>query len=133
MVSCAAITVNVLAGLLLTPVLSFRGLALGTSVAALVNGALLVWLLARALDGLAARQLLQTAAKTTVAALAMAVVSISVERIASAAAGQGLAGQAVALTASIGAGLVTLAIGARALRVHEFNRALSMIADRLRN
>ena len=52
-----AIAVNVVASLALVRAIGFRGLALGTSIAALVNAALLLGLLRRRLGGLDGRRL----------------------------------------------------------------------------
>jgi len=54
--------------------------ALSTSIAALINGAALVWLLRAPLDGVDGRHLLLTLVKTFAAAAAMAAVAVGVER-----------------------------------------------------
>ena len=51
-VSTCTIAVNIVLSLALVRTLGFRGLALGTSLAALANGALLILLLRRRLDGI---------------------------------------------------------------------------------
>src|SRR5688572_4518241 len=71
-VSAASIGVNIVASVVLVRLLGFRGLALGTSIAALVHGVLLLTLLRRRLDGLEGRRLALTFAKVLVASTAMA-------------------------------------------------------------
>jgi putative peptidoglycan lipid II flippase len=109
----------------LVVVLGFRGLALGTSIAALANGAVSLWLLHRRLGGIHLRHLGITFAKVTASATAMAWVShtlyhwpgmFSTER--------SVAMQAIRLIAAIGLGMVTLAIGGKLLRLREFDEGL---------
>jgi putative peptidoglycan lipid II flippase len=133
LVSGAAIAINVVLSLLLVRVLGFRGLALGTSVAAMANAAVLVWLLRRRLDGLGGRRLPILFAKIVIAATVMAVVSVAIQhemnRVAS---GMGLFAQAARLTASIGAGLIALAGMATLLRVSEFAAVVTMLHLKVR-
>ncbi len=62
MVSAAAIVINVIASLTLVRWLGVSGLALGTSIAAVANAAVLVWLLRGQLDGLETPRLAMTSA-----------------------------------------------------------------------
>jgi putative peptidoglycan lipid II flippase len=133
MVSGAAVAINIVLSILLVRYLGFRGLALGTSIAAMANAAALVWLLRRRLDGLGGRRLLIVFAKIVIAATVMAVVSVAIQhemnRVAS---GMGLFAQASRLAASIGAGLIALAAMATLLRVSEFAAVVTMLQLKVR-
>src|SRR4029079_9413462 len=81
-VNLGTIAINIAANLALVRVMGFRGLALGTSLAMLVNGIVLLLLLRRRLDGIDERRLAVTLCKIVVAALVMALVAWGVERLA---------------------------------------------------
>jgi len=131
-VSITTVAVNIAMNVALVRVLGFRGLALGTSIAMIANGAALLVLLRRHLEGLDERRLTATLAKIIVASCLMAAASFGVERVLSATMpGPQLLTQAVRLFAAIGAGLVVLGVSAKLLRVHEFDEALSGIKARL--
>jgi putative peptidoglycan lipid II flippase len=68
-VSTAAIATNVALSLLLVRWLGFRGLALATSLVAVGNAAMLIWLLRRRLDGLGGRRLPVVFVKIVIAAI----------------------------------------------------------------
>jgi putative peptidoglycan lipid II flippase len=127
-VSVLSIAVNVAASVALVRVMSFRGLALGTSLAAIVNGAVLLWVLGRHLHGLDGRRLFTTSAKIVVAAAVMAAIAVLVERAATEMVpGPAVFAQAIRLSAAIGSALVALAASARLLRVEEFDDALDRV------
>ena len=131
-VSLGAIAINLVAGVALVRVMGFRGLALGTSLAMLVNGAALLLLLRHRLHGVEDRYLSITLGKIVAAAIVMAGVSWSVERLAfGVLPGPGSLAQAARLAAAIGAGLVTLAAAAKLLRIREFERAVAAAKARL--
>jgi len=107
--------------LALVRVMGFGGLALATSLAALVNATLCVVLLRRHLDGLAGRSLALTFLKTGIAAAAMTMAVVGVNRSLSGGAGDtGTVVQTLHLVAAIGAGLLVLGLTARMLRIDEF-------------
>jgi putative peptidoglycan lipid II flippase len=122
-VSIAAVAVNIAAGVVLVRVLGFRGLALGTSVAALVHGAALLVLLRHALDG---PRLAGTFGKSVAASGAMAVAALMTHawttRTLEA---QSTLAQAAALALAMAAGLAVLAIAARIARIPEFDEAVA--------
>jgi putative peptidoglycan lipid II flippase len=124
LVSGGAILVNVFASVPLVWLMGFRGLALGTSIAAIANAAALLWLLRGAIGGLDGRHLWITTIKIVAAAGAMALASVAVlagmERVLP---GSGLVAQALRLGTSIGAGLVVLAAAASVAGVEEFSDA----------
>jgi putative peptidoglycan lipid II flippase len=80
-VSLCTVALNLVTNVALVRVMGFRGLALGTSLAMLVNGLALLALLRRRLGGLEGGHLGLTFAKIVIAALVMAAVSAGVERL----------------------------------------------------
>jgi putative peptidoglycan lipid II flippase len=133
MVSGGVILVNAVASILLVRAIGFVGLALGTSIAAMANAAVLVWLLRRRLGGLDGRRLSTTFIKVTTAAIVMALAAVAIQReMERIAPGLEAGWRAVRLAASIGGALVALAVAARLLRVEEFDDAVGMIRGRVR-
>jgi putative peptidoglycan lipid II flippase len=123
--STASILVNIGLSLLLVPHIGFRGLALATALAALVNGGASLWWLRRRLGGIHGRRLLATLGKISAAAAAMAVaVHLSVNALSAFAPGEGTPAQALRLAGAIGGGLVALGFGAKVLRIAEFDEAV---------
>jgi putative peptidoglycan lipid II flippase len=130
-VSISTIAANVVLSVLLVRVMGFRGLALGTALAALADGTLLMFLLRRHLKGLEDRQLAVTFVKVTLAAVVMALVAGGVEHLATTALpGHGLGAQAARLALDIGCGLAALAFAARLLRIHEFGEVTTLVRAR---
>jgi len=133
MVSGAAILVNVAASVLLVRAIGFAGLALGTSLAAIANAALLLWLLRRRLGGLDAKRLAITLAKIAASAIVMAVAAAAIQRgMDRVAPGAGVAARAFRLAFSIGGGLAALAIATKMSRIDEFDEVVSLIFGRVR-
>ena len=132
-VSAAAIAVNVIASLALVRVIGFQGLALGTSIAAIANAALLLGLLRRRLGGLEGGRLLTTLLKVTMSALVMAVAAVSIQRAMDRLApGARLTAQAIRLGVTIGGSLAALALMANVLGVEAFGDAVGMAESRVR-
>ena len=130
LVSIAAVAVNIAASVVLVRMLGFRGLALGTSVAALVHGVALVVLLRDALDGLG---LAATLVKSTAASGAMAAAALMTHAwMTRTIQDPNTLAQAIALALAIAAGLVVLAITARIVRIPEFDEAVSRARARAR-
>jgi putative peptidoglycan lipid II flippase len=133
MVSGAAIAINAVASLLLVRWLGFSGLALGTSIAAVANAALLVWLLSGRLDGLELPRLSLTFGKVALSTAAMAVAVLVVQAgMQRALPGSHLASQVVRLVVSISGGLVALAAAATLLAIDEFDEVIETIGRELR-
>jgi len=132
-VSGVAIVVNVSASVLLVHAIGFAGLALGTSLAAIANAGLLLWLLRRRLGGLDERRLLSTLVKVVASAIAMAIVAGALQRVMDRALpGAGFPVRAFRLAFSIGGGLTALAIAAKMTRIEEFDEVASMVSGRVR-
>ncbi len=127
------IIVNLAASVALVRMIGFQGLALGTSVAAIVNAAALLWMLRRRLGGIEGGRLLATLLKVTLSAVLMAVAAIviqlAMDRVAP---GPRLAAQAIRLATSIGGSMAVLAAAAKVLGIEEFDGAVEMIQGRVR-
>ena len=131
-VGFVSVAVNVIASLGLVTTLGFRGLALSTSIGALINGGALIWLLRGPLRGIRGRHLLSTFVKSLVAAAVMGAVALAVERTATRMVGnERLISQIICLSAAIGAGLLSLAVAARILRIREFDEAFALTGGRV--
>ena len=127
------IALNVALNVVLVRVLGFRGLALGTSIAAMANGAMLLVLLHRHLEGLEETRLVTTFVKIAVASLAMAAASAGLDHLFSGmTTGGGVVVRAVLVFAAIGAGVAVLTVVAKLLRIREFDQALSSVTARLK-
>ena len=132
LVSVGTIALNVALSVTLVRAMGFRGLALGTSIAALANGAALVWLLRRRLDGAEGRRLIAVLVKVTVAATVMALAARSIDVVMTGLVpGPSLTRQIVQLGASIGGALVVLALTAKLLRIAEFDEMIASLRVRV--
>jgi putative peptidoglycan lipid II flippase len=121
-VSVLSVAVNLGLNLALVRVLSFRGLALGTALAALFNAGVLLWLLRGRLGGLGGRPIAIAAMKIGLASILMAVAARGVwEWMQQAFQGSGELLRMARVFLSIAAGLVVLAGAAKLLHVEEFN------------
>jgi putative peptidoglycan lipid II flippase len=133
LVSVGTIALNVTLSLALVRAMGFRGLALGTSIAAIANGAALIWLLRGRLDGVEGRGLTVVLVKVSLAAMIMAFAALSIERGAQVVApSPSLTFQVTRLAASIGGALVVLALTAKLLRITEFDEMLALLQMRVR-
>jgi putative peptidoglycan lipid II flippase len=130
-VSMAAVLVNAALNVVLVRLFGFRGLALGTSLAALFNAAGLLWLLRRRLDGLDDRRILTSFSRIAIASLAMGAAAVIIERLLSQwIAGEAFLSQAFRLTLTIVFALFVLAAAAYLLRIREFREAIALVWNR---
>jgi putative peptidoglycan lipid II flippase len=129
-----SIAINIVASILLVRAAGFRGLALGTSLAALANGALLLALLSRRLNGINGARLAMTFMKILLASLLMAASAFAIEQFLTrfATLDDSLLFQAIRLFAAIGTGLVVLAWSVKILRVQEFDESVMLVRQRVR-
>ena len=132
-VSVISVLANLAINLMLVQVMGFRGLALGTALAATFNAGTLLWLLRGRLGGLEGRRVAVSFAKISSASIAMGFAAYYTS--------QWLAGQlplagwlsrAVQLGTAIAAGVAVLVASARLLRIAEFDEAISRVLQRLR-
>ena len=130
--SGVAVAVNVVLNLLLIRVLGYRGLALGTAVAAVLNAVILLWLLRTRLHGLDERRNARALLAISAASLAMGLSAWLTEwSLEYAIPGSTTLVKAVRVFLAIGAGVAVLAAAARALRIEEFEEAVGRVARKL--
>ncbi|MGE0450066.1 MAG: murein biosynthesis integral membrane protein MurJ [Vicinamibacterales bacterium] len=131
--SAISVAVNLLCSLLLVDIIGFSGLALATSLAALVNASICVLLLRRQLGGLDGARLASTALKVAAGSAAMWLTVVTVNgwlyQIASH--GSTLT-RAATLMVSIGAGLIVLTAAAKLLRIEPFEEIAAQARGRVR-
>jgi putative peptidoglycan lipid II flippase len=131
-ISIASVIANAVLNLALVRTLGYRGLALGTSIAALFNAAALIWFLHRRLDGLDDRRVLSSFARIVMASLAMGVAAVAIDRaLAGWMPGSAFVVQAARLLVTILSALIVLALAAHVLKIREFREGLALVARRL--
>jgi putative peptidoglycan lipid II flippase len=132
-VSVATVIVNAGLNIALVRVLGFRGLALGTSIAALFNAALLMILLRRKLEGIEAPRIFASFLRILTASAVMGAAAAGVElALRTWLPGSSLAVQIVRLAAAIAVALAVLAAGAHLLRIREFREGVALVMRRAR-
>ena len=133
LVSVATVAVNAILNLALVRVMGYRGLALGTSIAALFNAVVLIVLLRRSLGGIEGARIVGSLGKIAVASLVMGLVCIGVDATAMRwLPGQGVGPQVIRLTLTIAASLLSLAAAAHALHIREFRESVALVSRRFR-
>jgi len=133
MVSVATVLVNALLNVWLVGVMGYRGLALGTSIAALCNAAGLLVLLRRRLSGLEGGRISFTLVRIVLAAAVMGLAAVATDVVvAQWLPGVGLGRQIIRLSTTIGVAVATLAAAAYVLRVPEFRDAVTLVSRKLR-
>jgi putative peptidoglycan lipid II flippase len=131
-VSAVSVGVNVVLNLALVRVAGFRGLALGTAIAATLNAALLLWLLRGRIGGLNTRQNARAFALITIASLLMGAAAWGTQRgLEIALPGNGTLDRALRVFSSIAVAIGVLVGVARVLHIEEFKEALGRVASRL--
>ena len=132
-VSVISVLVNLAINLLLVCVMGYRGLALGTALAAMFNAGTLLWLLRNRLGGLEGRRVTVAFAKIACASLAMgAAANVSAGWLGTHVPPAGSMWRAIELAAAIAVGLAVLVASARVLRIAEFDEAFGFVMRRLR-
>ncbi len=131
-VSVVTVVANVVLNLALVRVFGYRGLAFGTSLAALFNAVTLLVLLRQLLGGLDEVRVLRSLVKIAAASAAMGLTAHLVEGFLSTAIpGTGFVTQALRLSVTIGASLTVLAGTAHLLRIPEFHDSVRLVFRRL--
>jgi putative peptidoglycan lipid II flippase len=132
-VSVATVALNATLNFVLFRAVGFAGLAAGTSVAALFNASMLMFLLRRRLHGIDGRRIASAFTRIAAASALMGAAALAVDRYAAARISiGGSTGDAVRLALTIGAALVVLAGAAHVLRIEEFTRGREMVIRTLR-
>jgi putative peptidoglycan lipid II flippase len=131
-VGAVSVAFNIALSLVLVRLLGFRGLALGTAVSSIFNAVALLWLLRRRLGTLDGRRIVLAFAKVAVASVVMGAAAWAGERwLTFMAPGQSTVARLLHVVGGIGFGLAALAAASRALRIAEFDEALSAVRARL--
>ena len=131
LVSIMSVALNVALNLILVRTMGFRGLALGTSIAALANALVLLTFLRHRLGELEGKRILATGSKMVVASAAMGfTVHATHGWLLEILPATDLASRAVQVFGSVGVGLGVLVLGARLLRVAEWDRAREQLLRR---
>ena len=118
---------------MLVRVMGYRGLALGTALAAMFNAGTLLWLLRNRLGGLEGRRVAVAFAKIACASIAMGVAAnLSAGWLGTHVPPTGSMWRAIELAAAIAVGLAVLVASARVLRIAEFDEAFGIVMRRLR-
>ena len=132
-VSVIAVLGNAALNTVLVRRMGYTGLALGTSLASLVNASVLMLLLSRYVGGLNEGRLAVSALRIVLASLAMGAMAMTLDRwLARALPDAALMWQIVRLGVTIAVALITLAAAAWVLRIEEFNDSMKMVLRRLR-
>ncbi|MDQ3486913.1 MAG: polysaccharide biosynthesis C-terminal domain-containing protein, partial [Acidobacteriota bacterium] len=130
-VSVLSVVANLLMNLALVQVLGFRGLALGTAIAAMLNAIVLLWLLRRRLGGLDGRRVAISLAKISAASTLMGFAAyFTLQGLSSVMPGNGELARGLRVGGSIAVALLVLAASARLLRIQEFTEATSRVLAR---
>ena len=131
-ISMSAVALNLVLNVILVQIMGYRGLALGTSIVALVNAVLLLAVLRRRLHGLDLSRVLSVLGKIGVASAAMGAAAwMTHEHLIDAWGGAGLLARLGRVSASIATGVVVLAAAARLLRIRELEQVGRQVLTRL--
>jgi putative peptidoglycan lipid II flippase len=132
LVSVGSVAANLVLNLILVRVMGFRGLALGTAIAAVLNATLLLFFLSRRLGGLDGKSVASSGARIVVASALMGIVVHFLSGLlVTLLPGDDFVIRLIRVFTSIGAGVLTLVIVARLLRIEEFDMATSRVLARL--
>jgi putative peptidoglycan lipid II flippase len=133
MVSAASVLVNVVLNLALVRVMGYRGLALGTSITAVLNATVQLVLLRRELSGLEGSRIAASFARTLLAGAVMGTVTviaaIALDRFMP---GDSFAAQLARLAIVITVSLGALIAAAQVLHIREYAEARDLLLGRLR-
>jgi putative peptidoglycan lipid II flippase len=132
-VSGVTVAFNLGLNLVLVRVLGFAGLALGTSLAAMVQAAALLYLLQRRVPGIAGPALAGSLARILAASCVMGVAAAGLDRTLDVwLPGDTLALRAIRLALAIGGAVIVLTVAAWALRLRELADVVASLRDRWR-
>ena len=132
-ISVLSVGVNVALSVALIGPMGYRGLALATSLASLLNFLLLIVFIRRAAGDIGSRGLLSALLKIALAGGLMGAAAAGVHHWVEGLLGNATLGvQAASLAGAIGAGIVVLLLAGRILRVQEIEDALGSLLRRFR-
>src|SRR5688572_13160155 len=132
-VSAGSVLVNVALNLALVRVMGYRGLALGTSITAIINAAVQLLLLRRELSGLEGPRIAASLLRVLLASAVMGAVTVTASMVlAQVLPGDSFAAQAVRLVAIIAVSMAALVGAAQLLHIREYAEARDLVIGRLR-
>ena len=132
-VSAGSVIFNVLLNITLVRLMGYRGLALGTSITAILNASVQLFLLRREIHGLEGSRIAASLGRVIVAAGVMGAVSWGAhEALLGMMPGDALWTQIVRLLITIGVSLAALTAAAQLLRITEYGEARDLILGKLR-
>jgi putative peptidoglycan lipid II flippase len=132
-VSVVTVLVNAVLNYVLVRAMGYRGLALGTSLAALFNATVLFVLLRQALAGLNGQRLASSFIRIVAASAVMGIVAVLVDRqLSTVLPARPIPWQILHVSADIVAALGALALSAWILRIKEFNESVLMVLRKVR-
>ena len=133
MVSAGSVLVNVALNLALVRVMGYRGLALGTSITAILNATVQLFLLRREISGLHGTRIAGSLARVLVAAAVMgAATAGSNATLEDIMPGDALPVQILRLLIAISISLTVLVASAQLLRIREYAEARDLVLGKLR-
>lgn len=133
MVSAGSVVVNVALNLALVRVMGYRGLALGTSITAILNAAVQLLLLRREISGLDGTRIAASLARVLAASALMgAATAGSHAMLEDLMPGDALAAQIFRLLIAITISLMVLVASAQVLRIREYAEARDLVLGKLR-
>ncbi len=133
MVSAASVVVNVVLNVMLVRSMGYRGLALGTSITAIVNAALQMYLLRREIQSLNGSKIAASFARVIVASAIMGVATaLAYNTLLGLMPGDSLAMQIIRLFLTIMIALATLTAAAQILRIQEFGEARDLVLGKFK-
>jgi len=132
-ISIITVLANAALNYALVHVMGYRGLALGTSIAALLNASLLLMMLNRRLGGIEGRAIVSGLARIAIATAVMGAATVGTHGLLAAQLpGNRLVPQIIRMAVTIAVALGVLAVAAHLLRVPQFAEGAAMITRRLR-
>jgi len=133
MVSAGSVLVNIALNVTLVRILGYRGLALGTSITAIINASVQLFLLRREIHGIEGSRIAASFARVIIASAVMGAVTWAAHLLMlDMLPGAALSLQMIRLLVTIGASLAVLAAVAQLLRIQEFAEARDMVLGRLK-
>jgi putative peptidoglycan lipid II flippase len=132
LVSAGSVLVNIALNVTLVQLLGYRGLALGTSMTAIVNASIQLFWLSREIHGLHGSRIAASFGRVIAATAVMGAATWAAHQvIAGAMPGGSLTMQAIRLLITISIALATLAASAHLLRIPEFAEARQLVLGKL--
>ena len=133
MVSAGSVLVNVALNLALVRVMGYRGLALGTSITAILNAAVQLFLLRREIRGINGTRIAASLARVLIASAVMGAATVgSSATLEDLMPGDALPLQMLRLLIAITISLMVLVAGAQLLRIPEYAEARDLVIGKLR-